>query len=260
MGDGFPLDILFLGLVASFLILQLRRVLGRRTGHEKPPPDIFGRTKADEEGDGDNVVQLPENDYKTVEDTKPSADAPTDAPTEASAGNVGDDAAREERPGQTDDDETPDEDETLAGVRDIQAADGDFNADGFIQGASAAFEMIIEAFAIADTSTLGSLLSDDVYDDFTSAIKAREDSGEILENSLVGLKKAEILEAGLDGRVATLTVKFISDQISVTRDAEGEVISGDQEHIIQMVDIWTFSRTLGSRDLNWTLVETRSQN
>lgn len=250
MGDGFPFDILFLGLVAVFLILQLRRVLGRRTGHEKPPPDIFSRTRADEEDDGGNVVQLPESEYKPVKDV----DAPADASVDSSVDSSGDDATEEEGPRQTDDEKT------LSGVKDIQAVDGDFDADDFIQGASAAFEMIIEAFATADISTLRSLLSDDVYDDFTSAIKAREDSGEILENSLVGLKKAEILEAGLDGRVATLTVKFISDQISVTRDAEGDVISGDQEHIVQMVDIWTFSRTLRSRDPNWTLVETRSQN
>ena len=238
MGDGFPFDILFLGLVAAFLILQLRRVLGRRTGHEKPPPDIFSRNTADEEEKEGNVIQLPEGDYEPINDVEPSAD----------------DAAKEESPRRTDDEEV------IAGLKEIQAANKNFDAADFLQGASAAFEMIIETFAVGDKSTLRPLLSDDVYDDFTSAIKAREDSGEILENSLVGLKKVEILEAGLDGRIATLTVKFVSEQISVTCDAEGEVIDGDPEHIVQMIDIWTFSRNLRSRDPNWTLVETRSQN
>jgi len=238
MGDGFPFDILFLGLVAAFLILQLRRVLGRRTGHEKPPPDIFSRSTADEEEKEGNVIQLPEGDYEPINDVEPSAD----------------DAAKEESPRRTDDEEV------IAGLKEIQAANKNFDAADFLQGASAAFEMIIETFAAGDKSTLRPLLSDDVYDDFTSAIKAREDSGEILENSLVGLKKVEILEAGLDGRIATLTVKFVSEQISVTCDAEGKVIDGDPEHIVQMIDIWTFSRNLRSRDPNWTLVETRSQN
>lgn len=238
MGDGFPFDILFLGLVAAFLILQLRRVLGRRTGHEKPPPDIFSRNTADEEEKEGNVIQLPEGDYEPINDVEPSAD----------------DAAKEAPPRRTDDEEA------IAGLKEIQAANKNFDADDFLQGASAAFEMIIETFAAGDKSTLRPLLSDDVYDDFTSAIKAREDSGEILENSLVGLKKVEILEAGLDGRIATLTVKFVSEQISVTCDAKGEVIDGDPEHIVQMIDIWTFSRNLRSRDPNWTLVETRSQN
>jgi predicted lipid-binding transport protein (Tim44 family) len=238
MGDGFPFDILFLGLVAAFLILQLRRVLGRRTGHEKPPPDIFSRSTADEEEKEGNVIQLPEGDYEPINDVEPSAD----------------DAAKEESPRRTDDEEV------IAGLKEIQAANKNFDAADFLQGASAAFEMIIETFAVGDKSTLRPLLSDDVYDDFTSAIKAREDSGEILENSLVGLKKVEILEAGLDGRIATLTVKFVSEQISVTCDAEGKVIDGDPEHIVQMIDIWTFSRNLRSRDPNWTLVETRSQN
>tara|TARA_B100000959_G_scaffold79366_1_gene84526 strand:- start:1858 stop:2580 length:723 start_codon:yes stop_codon:yes gene_type:complete len=238
MGDGFPFDILFLGLVAAFLILQLRRVLGRRTGHEKPPPDIFSRNTADEEEKEGNVIQLPEGDYEPINDVELSAD----------------DAAKEAPPRRTDDEEA------IAGLKEIQAANKNFDADDFLQGASAAFEMIIETFAAGDKSTLRPLLSDDVYDDFTSAIKAREDSGEILENSLVGLKKVEILEAGLDGRIATLTVKFVSEQISVTCDAKGEVIDGDPEHIVQMIDIWTFSRNLRSRDPNWTLVETRSQN
>lgn len=228
MSDGFPFDILFLGLAAAFLILQLRRVLGRRTGHEKPPPDTAGRNMGDEEEKGGKTTQIPENKRG------PSGHAESDK-------NTTDDA-------------------TTAGLEDIQSADGDFSADDFVQGASSAFEMIIEAFPTADKTTLRSLLSDDVYDDFTTAIKAREESGEVLENSLVGLKKAEILEAGLDGRTATLTIKFISDQISVTRDAKGKVTDGDPEHIVRMVDIWTFSRNLSSRDPNWTLVETRSQN
>lgn len=238
MGDGFPFDILFLGLVVAYLILQLRKVLGRRTGHEKPPPDVFSRDRAEKEEKGDNIIQLPEGEYEAVNDVEPSRD----------------DAAKEEAPQQTDDEKT------ITGLKDILAADEAFDADGFLQGASDAFEMIIEAFATADKSTLRSLLSDDVYDDFMSAIKAREKSGEILENSLVGLKSAEILEASLNGRIAALTVKLVSEQISVTRNAEGEVIDGDPEHIVQMVDIWTFSRNLRSRDLNWTLVETRSQN
>ena len=83
MGDGFPFDILFLGLVAAFLILQLRRVLGRRTGHEKPPPDIFSRNTADEEEKEGNVIQLPEGDYEPINDVEPSAD----------------DAAKEDPPG-----------------------------------------------------------------------------------------------------------------------------------------------------------------
>jgi len=245
MGDGFPFDILFLGLVAAFLILQLRRVLGRRTGHEKPPPSIAGRNMGDEEEKGDNTTQLLENEWGPTGHAESDKDATNDAT---------DDAAQEGLPTQMGDDAT------TAGLKDIQLADRDFSADDFIQGATAAFEMIIEAFPAADKTTLRSLLSEDVYDDFMVAIKAREESGETLENSLVGLKEARILEAGLDGRTAILTIKFISDQISITRNAGGEVIGGDSEHIARMVDIWTFSRNLSSRDPNWTLVETRSQN
>ena len=239
MSDGFPFDILFLGLVAAFLVMQLRKALGRRTGHEKPPPEIFGRDMVDKEEQSDDIIQLSGSDYKTID---------------------GDPSSKQDMARKDEELQRTDEKETIIGLRDIQIADKNFDIDNVLKGAAAAFEMILEAFAAGDKPTLRPLLSDEVYDDFMLAIRKREESGEILESTLVSLNNAEILEASLREHTATLTVKFISDQISVTRNTEGEIISGDQEHIVQMVDIWMFSRNLRSHDPNWTLVETRSQN
>jgi len=38
-GGGFPIDLILFGMVAAFLVLRLRSVLGRRTGFERPPAE-----------------------------------------------------------------------------------------------------------------------------------------------------------------------------------------------------------------------------
>ena len=89
---------------------------------------------------------------------------------------------------------------------------------------------------------------------------AREQNGETLETTLVGVNDSEIIEAELQGRTAFVTVKFVSEQINVTRDTEGNVVDGDPNTVSSITDIWTFARNTRSRDPNWTLVATRSSN
>ena len=104
------------------------------------------------------------------------------------------------------------------------------------------------------------LLANDVYEDFAGAIKQREDATETLETTLIGITSAELLEAELRQRTAFVTVKFVSEQVNVTRDAEGRIVDGDPNHVTKVTDIWTFARNTRSRDPNWALVATRSPN
>ena len=120
--------------------------------------------------------------------------------------------------------------------------------------------MIITGFSQGDTKTLRPLLSNDVYEDFAGAIKRREEAKENLETTLVGIKEAEVIEAELQGKTAFVTVKFVTEQVNVTKDAKGEVVDGDPSHVATITDIWTFARNTRSRDPNWTLVATRSSN
>ena len=64
----------------------------------------------------------------------------------------------------------------------------------------------------------------------------------------------------MEGRTAFVTVKFISEQINVTRDKAGTIIDGDPDQPLEVVDIWTFARNTRSRNPNWTLIETRVPN
>lgn len=235
MGDGFYLfDIILFAMIAGFIVYRLRSVLGRRHGEEKQRPNPFGGQRGTQRpgpgvgaGQGnDNVVHLPERGRGGME-MGTSEDGTTSL---------------------------------AAGVTQIKVADPSFSEKGFLQGAKGAFEMIVAAFAKGDTETLKPLLSDDVYDNFADAIRDRERSGESLETSIEDFKDADLLEARMKGQTAYVTVKFVTEQINVTRDESGDVIDGNAEKPEEVVDIWTFARNTRSRDPNWMLVETRTPN
>jgi predicted lipid-binding transport protein (Tim44 family) len=231
------IDIIIFAMVAAFLILRLRSVLGRRTGEERQRPDPFRPTPLDRTGaaspSSDKVVQLPERNGRGGEN---AAGATIELPPSAKG--------------------TPLE----AGLTQIGVADPNFTPQGFIDGAKAAFEITVEAFAKGERKVLRPLLSDPVFEHFSAAIKVREDARQTHVTTLVGIKSAEILDARMDGRTAYVTVKFVSEQVNVTKDKDGNAADGDPNNVAQITDIWTFARNTRSRDPNWTLVETRSVN
>ena len=130
----------------------------------------------------------------------------------------------------------------------------------FLQGAKAAYEIIVTAFAEGNRKTLKDLLSPEVYEGFSSAIAERETRGEQIDQSFVGIKTANLVEAEVKGGIAQLTIKFVSELISATRDRAGEVIAGDPKRIREVTDIWTFAREAMSRNPNWKLVATQAAN
>lgn len=228
MGEGFQfLDIVLFAMVAAFLVLRLRSVLGRRTGHEQPRQDPISTRSQDNEAEG-NVVELPNRR--------------TDAPDAAVAADI-----------------DPD-DPLAAGLTKIRIADSAFDPPGFADGARSAFEMIVQAFASGDKDTLRNLLADDVYEGFSDAIDQRAEDNHTLETTIISIKSGEIIEADMDGRDAVVTMKFVSEQVNVTRDSEDRIVEGDPNQVTDITDIWTFSRNTRARDPNWKLVETRSQN
>jgi predicted lipid-binding transport protein (Tim44 family) len=144
------------------------------------------------------------------------------------------------------------------GTATLKAADPQFDEAAFLGGARSAFEIIVNAFAAGDANALKPLLSKDVYERFAEAISARRAANEKLQTTLVSIKGAELTEATVEGSTALATVKFVSDQINVTRGADGKVVDGDPERVVEHVDFWTFARPLRARDPNWTLVATHS--
>ncbi|MEE8516871.1 MAG: Tim44/TimA family putative adaptor protein [Alphaproteobacteria bacterium] len=231
MGNGFQfIDIILLAMVAAFIVLRLRSVLGRRTGNERQRPDPLaaprGESARERESESDKVVRLPDQSQR----------------------------ARRRNSEDDDSGKTP-LDATLTRIK---VADPSFEVEDFLEGSRSAFEFIVNTFAAGDSRKLKPLLSREVYDKFDSAIKAREEAGETLETTLVGFKKTEILEAHINGLTAYLTVKFVTEQINVTLSADGDIVEGDGDQISDVTDIWHFTRDTRSRDPNWTLVRTET--
>jgi predicted lipid-binding transport protein (Tim44 family) len=242
MGEGFQaLDIILFAALAAFLVFRLRSVLGRRTGNEpRQPKDAQKDSRKDSQKDSG---------------TGPSRDAePDDNVIEMPGRGARDDSAEAAF-------EAADSDDQLsAGLTQIRIADPNFDPAEFASGAQSAFEMVVQAFADGDTKMLRNLLNDEVFENFSNAIKEREEAGETLETTLIGIKSSDIIEARLDGRMAFVVLKFVSDQVNVTKNKDDAVIDGDPNYVTTITDLWTFARNTRARDPNWTLVETRSPN
>jgi predicted lipid-binding transport protein (Tim44 family) len=118
--------------------------------------------------------------------------------------------------------------------------------------------MIVTAYAEGDRRTLRNLLAREVYDGFDAAIRERETRGETAETRFVSIDRSDITAAELRGSNAQITVRFVSQLVSVARDRSGNVIDGSPDKVTDVTDVWTFARDLSSRDPNWKLVATEA--
>ncbi|MGV7031620.1 Tim44/TimA family putative adaptor protein [Methylobacterium symbioticum] len=240
MQDTFDLTTIIFLALAVFVIWRLRSVLGQKTGAERSPFKPVERSRTEptaNRGEGDNVVRLPGADrVMQAERMQAAANAP----------------ARDWRgiaePGS----------EVARGLEAAVQAEPGFDPRAFLEGAKGAYETIMIAFAKGDRKTLRALLSKEVGEAFERAISERERNKQTLETTFVSIDKAEIVAVEVRNRVAQITVRFISNLITATRDASGAVIDGSAETVVEVPDIWTFARTLGSRDPNWQLVATEA--
>jgi predicted lipid-binding transport protein (Tim44 family) len=244
-----PIDVvtlLFL-VLAVVIFIKLRSVLGRRTGHEETRLERYKAQQEARQRNGelvgqDKVVTLPRREREDAE--------PRPATGQAAVAD-GEQRVREFAAGNS---------EVSQALVEIYRADSSFDPEHFLHGAKAAYEIIVTAFAEGNRRTLKSLLNSEVYDGFGTAIADREKRGEQIDQSFVGIKSADLVEAELKGGIAHVTIKFVSELISATRDRAGVVIGGDPKRIREVTDIWTFAREASSRDPNWKLVATQAAN
>lgn len=216
MAGGFPLDLVLFAMIAVFLVLRLRSVLGRRTGFERAAAPL---DRAAPPGAVGPVIEG-------------RAEAAPSRPVPDLASPLGRDLAR------------------------IRSLDRGFDPARFLDGAEAAFRLIVGAFAAGDRAALRPLLGDDIYAGFEQAIAAREAAGETQRSEVKAILSAAVEDAGLRGNVATIAVRFVSDQVALTLDRDGKPATGT-EAITEMVDTWTFERDLTSASPNWRLVAAR---
>jgi predicted lipid-binding transport protein (Tim44 family) len=229
--------IIFLAL-AVFVFARLRSVLGQRTGRERPPYDPYAARDAAKPVAGpEKVVPLPDPSAEKVPGRKKDIEEPK-SDRWAGIAEAG----------------TP----LAAGLDSVAKAQPDFDAGHFLSGAKAAYEMIVTAFAEGDRKTLKNLLGKEVFDGFAHAISERENRGETMESRFVAIEKTDITGAEVKGDSAHITVRFVSQLVSVTRNRAGETVDGSPNGLTDVTDIWTFARDVGARDPNWKLVATES--
>lgn len=210
------IGIVLLAMIALFVGLRLYAVLGQRTGHEQQPV-----TRPDA------VPGI----------TQPAAAADAPAVTPEQSGMVFDAGAS-------------------GGIRAIITADPNFDVARFMDGAQAAYGMILEAYWKGDREALAYLVDPDVSTAFEGAIVEREREGHVLDNRLINIERATIEAARLEGKIAEIDVRFLAFVAAITRDKDGHVVAGSLSDAVEYNDIWTFRRDLKSRDPNWLLVET----
>lgn len=212
------IQILVLLVIAVFLLLRFRSVLGTREGFEKPPektPD----SKRDGRPELEVIEGGPDRDITDhVADGSDSAHA-------------------------------------LGAMKLIEPG---FSVAEFMDGARSAYEMILMAFERGEIDEIHMLLDEEVYQTFVDAVGSREDQGLTVEADFVGLREIELSEAEFDrdSQQADITVRIVAELTSVVKNAEGEVVEGSPTEIKRQKDVWTFSRKMGADDPNWKLVAT----
>lgn len=248
MDGKIGLETLIFLLIAVVIIWRLRSVLGRRTGDERTR---YERSKAEQARRAEAQARTPAPNDKVV--TLPRRE-PVAGDGAVVMGEERFRESDEERIRKFAGTNLPLAEALLAIARHDKA----FDPEEFLRGGRQAYEMIVSAFAIGDRKTLKGLLSAEVFDGFERAISEREARGERIEQSFVGIDKADIVEADLKDGMAHVTVKFVSALITATIDTGGQIVSGDSKKIVEVTDIWTFARDVASRDPNWHLVATEA--
>lgn len=225
------LTLLFL-VIAVVIFLRLRSVLGRRTGNERTHYDRYSSADSNGQSVPDNIVTLPRVDSRASEEL----DAATFAKRLKDIATLDSDLGQK--------------------LQAIAQKDRSFDPKHFLNGARTAYEMIVTAFAEGDRRQLKQLLSREVYDSFAQAISDREKNGQVVDLKFVGISSSKILDAETIGKAVHITIKFVSELITVTRNRNGEAVEGDPSVIREVTDVWTFARDATSRDPNWRVVAT----
>jgi len=225
-----PADLIVYALVAAGLVFWLRSVLGTRHGEERERPNPFAG--AEQQEDNSDISVSAGGHSGPEEQIMALAENPRR--------NYGVDNKTAEN-----------------GLIEIARNDRDFDIDFFLEGSQDAFAMIVESFAQGDREALKDLLSEDVYNAFEGAITDREKRGETQETEIHAIRKVIVTKAVLDKKMAYITAKYTADETSVTRDKNGEIITGNPDKTTEMNDIWTFGRDIKSKDPSWLVYETR---
>lgn len=230
MSENFPYaDIIIIALIAGFILLRLRSILGQKTGHENP--DFFRPNQQEQPQKPEPIIQLVE---KTLKPRQPQETIPEYDPYAQKL--EGEPIAKD--------------------IAELKNANPAFNATTFLDGAKIAFEMVFDAFIKGDKQTLSMLLAQDIYTHFVNDIDARASQETKKETTLLSVVSQDINSIRLDKNIARVAVRFESEQVTVERGKNGEIVSGNPSDVEHVIDEWVFERDITSKNPNWKIIET----
>lgn len=225
-------DIIILALVAGFILLRLRSILGEDSGFDGQNNDPASKDNSAPTKNEAKVLPINPRDFaRKLEQEINSAVADKEL-IDALDGS---------------------DQKTIAAIKAIEP---EFDLKRFIDGAKGAFEMVLKAFHANDAETLRYLLADDIEEMFVKEAQAMQDSEIKTETTLVSIAEAVVTDVNLRKKHASISVRFISEQISIERSKDGEVVGGDASRVERVEDEWTFERDLGAKHPNWIVTAT----
>ena len=227
MNTFFTPDLIFFVLVAAFLIIRLRSVLGRRTGNEKRPKDILMYQ--------DTV--LGSGKKKTISEKEDIKEKSFDESLSKNKVNLKKGTALEK----------------------IYYFDQTFSTKKFLAGAKNAYQQIINSYANGEINKIKYLLDSKVFSTFSNEIKSRVKKKYTLEHTLISIKSAAVEKIYVKSSIADIVVKFVSEQVNLLKNKDGKVLKGNDEYIENHTNYWTFSKDLKSNDPNWKLIVTKAE-
>jgi predicted lipid-binding transport protein (Tim44 family) len=201
------MEIIFFAVVAALVLGRLYQVLGQNRGAEPPPNrNLSSFTGPSPDTLNANNDELANNNESNVVQLKPKA---------------------YDGPG-------------AVGIIAIVAVSKGFSPESFIEGARQAYAMIVTAYGSGDEEALKPLVDQDVFEAYQASMAQRRvDNAAKIE--VVRISDAKIVDAELNGKVATIDVAFSAD----LADGSDGLRAADE--------IWTFERNIDSRDPNWLL-------
>lgn len=140
------------------------------------------------------------------------------------------------------------------GLQEIASADASFDPEGFLDGAKSAYNIILEAYADGDLETLETLLSAPMYEAYAASIAEREEKGLTQTTDLARLLRSNFTSAGRNGKTGYISVEYEADIAAALMDASGDVVEGDIDTLSRVTEVWTYERTLGSKNPDWHLI------
>lgn len=135
--------------------------------------------------------------------------------------------------------------------------DEEFNKEAFLNGARKVFELILLAFNKGELTSVKELLNKKVYDAFNSVLAERKEQNITSEVDFICFDKSEVKDVKFLKNSIKVVVEFVSEQVNLLRNAQGEVVEGDENFVQKITDVWTFERMINAKNNNWVLVSTK---